>query len=79
VGNPDLSNSAANPFPNPRTTGSVGIGQQQRKLFSAVSRREIGGPTRLRGQRPRDRLQTGISGRMAILIVEFLEMIHIDH
>jgi hypothetical protein len=60
-------------------TCRIGIRQQHSELFSTIPDGQIGGSARLRGKHLRERLQTGISSLMSVLVVEFLEMIYIDH
>jgi hypothetical protein len=56
-------------------TYRIGTWQEHNELFPAIPGGQIGGSARLCGKCQRDRLQTGISSRMSVLVVEFLEMI----
>ena len=57
----------------------VCIGQQQSKFLSAIPGGEIRWSANLLGQDPRNRAQATVAPWMAVQVIEFLEVINIDH
>ena len=53
-------------------------GQQQRKLLAAIARDHVGRALAGGLQQVGDGLQAGIAGRMAVAVIEQLEMVHIQ-
>ena len=68
----------AHPFADLHAAVRIGVRQQQHELFAAVAGCQIRGPANLCGEDPRQRAQTGVAGRVPVLIVELLEMVDVD-
>jgi hypothetical protein len=57
----------------------VGVGQQDRKLLAAKTRRDVSGAVRAGLHRLADHLQAGVARHMPVVVIESLEIIDVDH